>query len=117
MSCSWLDYPLPLTWEAFRVLGETAGLSLKCLRDVNLDPIDKAPKCPSIFSLFSALQSLDIRSSCEFLVDIDRIPKAALSNLAILSVDISHPSLYEVLSHMECVFVDVRRLIILTRFL
>lgn len=64
--------------------------------------------CPSAFSYFSALQSLDIHSSCEFHVENYRIPKEALSDLTALSLHDCHSSLYEVLIQMKFVFPHIR---------
>lgn len=98
---------LPLTWEAFSLLGENTGSLLACLDHVSLDSYAQMTRCPSTFGLFSALHSLIICASCPFHVENDKIPKGALSNLARLSIHGCHSSLFEVLTHMEFVVVEV----------
>lgn len=97
-------YTIMLPWEVLRTLAEGAGSSLKTLHNVYVtEDVDQTPKCPSTFSLFSALHSLDIVFMCEFYVEIDRIPRGALKNLASLSLVACRPSLYAVLTRMEFV--------------
>ncbi|KAF9459710.1 hypothetical protein BDZ94DRAFT_990213 [Collybia nuda] len=83
--------------RSYSALGETLGASLICLRDITLDSIE----CPSIFSLFSALQIIDIRVRQGLVIDIDRIPKQALNNITTLSLDVWNSSVFEMFYHMD----------------